>query len=110
MVLLLIASAAGLSKQSIFLMTFPPTVEFARFIDQFILFPCIAFILAQTWSIYKFYKKEKTSSKSVYLFLPAISMYVCLRLLIIGLFYLSHNIVEIDALTFVDKFRLFLII
>ncbi len=110
LVLLLIISALSLYNQSNFLKTFLAAKHIAQFIDLYILIPSCIFILAQSWSIYKFLNGNKFYRSTPYLFIPAISLYICLRFLIIGLFYLSHNLAEIDAMTFVDKFRLFFLV
>ena len=110
LVLLLIISALSLYNQSNFLKTFLAAKHIAQFIDLYILIPSCVFIIAQSWSIYKFIYSNKIYRSTPYLFIPATSLYICLRLLIIGLFYLSHNLAEIDAMTFVDKFRLFFLV
>ncbi len=107
LVLLLVISVLSLYNQSMFLKTVFAAKHIAQFIDLYILIPSCVFIFAQSWSIYKFINGNKIHRSTHYLFIPAISLYICLRLLIIGLFYISHNLAEIDALTFVDKFRLY---
>lgn len=110
LVLLLFISVLSLYNQSVFLKTFLAAKHITQFIDLYILIPSCVFIIAQSWSIYKFINGNKIHRSTTYLFIPAISLYICLRLLIIGLFYISHNLAEIAAMTFVNKFRLFFIV
>ena len=107
LIVLLIVSLLSLYNQSTFLKSFHVAQSFSQFIDTFILIPGCVFVLAQSWSFYTVFKRKVFYRPSPLLFFPLLSIYVCLRLLIIGLFYLSHNLTEIDALTFVDKFRLY---
>lgn len=110
LIVLLIVSLLSLYIQSTFLNSFHVAQTFSQFIESFILFPGCVFVLAQSWSFYTIFKGKLFYRSSPLLFIPLLSIYACLRLLIIGLFYLSHNLTEIDAMTFVDKFRLFFIV
>ena len=103
----LIISVISLYNQNMFLKTFSVAKQFGQFIDMYILIPSCVFILAQSWSVYKLFFSNTIQRSTQYLFITAIGSYICLRILIIGLFYFSHTLTEIEALTFVDKIRLY---